>query len=326
MQPVRFGILGAGRIAARLVTDQHLAEGAVFTCVASRDLSRAQAFADKWHIPHALDSYEALVAREDVDVVYIATPNPMHCEQAMLAMRAGKHVLCEKPVALNEAELLRMLTCAKQNNVFFMEAMWTRFFPATLQAKQLIADGAIGAVQGMHAQFCFSKPFDPAERQFDLQLGGGALLDVGCYPICFAMDMIGSAPEQVTGVAALGPTGVDEQNTMALRFPGGIVADLSSGVRAARPEVAEIYGSEGMLTVPLFHFATQVLLTKGGKTEVVFDQPYEPEGFRYQVMHVAQCVREGLKESPRMTHADSIACMRVMDELRRQWGLKYPME
>ena len=326
MTKLRIGILGAGRIAHRWMRDAHTATEAQVTCVAARDLPRARAFADRWGIPTALGEYEALAAHPEVDAVYVTTPHPMHCEHATLAMRAGKHVLCEKPAALNAAQLGQMLACAKENNVFFMEAMWTRCFPAVLRAKELLAEGAIGTLRAVRAQFSFREPFDPQSRLFDPALGGGALLDVGCYPIAFALDMFGCAPDQVTGVAEIGRTGVDEQNAVSLRFPGGGTAILASAVRTDMPVEAVLYGETGALHVPEFYHPDRLLLTREGRTDTVFEQPYAPEGFAFELRHLCECVGGGLLESPRMSHADSMAVMRVMDALRAQWGLAYPGE
>lgn len=326
MKKIRVGILGAGNIAGRWMLDAHTVAEADIVCVAAREEARAQAFAQRWGIPNAVGGYAALVARADVDVVYVATPHPLHCEHAMLAMRAGKHVFCEKPVAMNGRQLRDMIACAKECGVFFMEAMWTRLFPATLRARELLTEGAIGDLRMVHAQFGFRAEVDPRSRLFDAALGGGALLDVGCYPIAFAVDMFGCAPEAVTGVAALGETGVDEQNVMSLRFPGGGVAMLMSAVRTIAPVEAVLYGTEGSLRIPDFYHPDRLLLIKEGTTETVFAQPYVQEGFAFELRHLCACIRQGLMESPRMPHKDSLAVMDTMDALRAQWGLRYPME
>ena len=326
MQTIRIGILGAGSIAGRWMRDAHTVPGAAVTCIASRELARAQAFAEAWHIPHALGGYEALVRHPEVDVVYVATPHPFHLAHAELAMRAGKHVLCEKPVALNAAQLAHMLACARAQGVFFMEAMWTRLFPVNLRVKELLAQGAIGTLRAVHAQFAFRTDPDPASRLLNPALGGGALLDVGCYPISYAVDMFGEAPEQVCGTAHIGQTGVDEQNAVTLRFPGGGLALLFSAVRTGTPTEAVLYGTEGSLRVPEFYHPTQVFLTRGGTSQCVYEDSFAQEGFAYELAHVCDCVRKGLLESPRMPHADSMAVMRITDTLRAQWGLTYPGE
>lgn len=326
MAPVRFGILGAGSIATRVMRDLPTAVQVEVTCVAARELARAQAFAARFGIATALGSYEELVARVDVDVVYIATPHPLHKQQALLAMRAGKHVLCEKPAALNSAELAEMLACAAQNRVFFMEAMWTRLMPAMLCVKELLAEGVIGPLATLHAGFSGRAVFAAASRLYDLALGGGALLDIGCYPIHLAIDLLGGAPEFVTGAAVLGSTGVDEQNAMLLRFPGGGLASLSSGLRVDQTTTAVLCGPEGSLEIPEFYHATQVLLRRGNDVSVIFEDTGSQRGFAHEFSHVAACVSEGRLESPRVPHRDSIAALAVMDSLRKQWGLRYPTE
>ena len=326
MQTIRFAILGPGAIAARWMRDAHTVPGVAVTCVASREGARAQAFAQAWNIPHALEGYEVLVTHPEVDVVYVATPHAFHMEHAMLAMRAGKHVLCEKPVALNTVQLERMLACAREHDVFFMEAMWTRLFPVNLRVKELLAQGAIGALRAVHAQFAFRTALRPESRLFKPVLGGGALMDVGCYPISYAIDMCGGPPEQVAGVAHLGETGVDEQNAVTLRFPGGGLALLYSAVRTNAPVEATLYGTEGSLHIPEFYHPTQVFLVKDGVSRCVFEDEYPPEGFAYELAHVRDCVRSGARESARMSHADSLAVMSATDALRGQWGLVYPGE
>ncbi|MCL2810909.1 MAG: Gfo/Idh/MocA family oxidoreductase [Clostridia bacterium] len=326
MSKLRIGILGAGHIAHRWMSDARTVNEAEITCVAARELPRAQAFAERWDIPNAVGGYQALVEHPEVDAIYVATPHPMHYEHTLLAINAGKHVLCEKPAALNAVELGRMQACAKERGVFLMEAMWTRLFPAVQRAKELLAEGEIGELRGLRAQFCYDSPFDPASRLFNKALGGGALLDVGCYPIAFALDMFGCAPDQITGAAHIGDTGVDERNTISLRFPGGGVAMLASAVRMAMPIEAVLYGETGTLHVPDFYHPDRLLLERDGQTAVVFEQPYVPQGFAFELRHVCQCVNAGLLESPRMSHGDSMAVMRVMDTLRAQWGIVYPGE
>ena len=326
MSKLRIGILGPGRIAHRWMCDARTVNEAEITCVAARELPRAQAFAERWDIPNAVGGYHALAEHPEVDAIYVATPHPMHCEHTLLAINGGKHVLCEKPAALNALQLGRMQTKAKERGVFFMEAMWTRLFPAVLRAKELLAAGAIGELRGVRAQFCYDAPFDPASRLFNKELGGGALLDIGCYPIAFALDMFGCAPDQITGVAHIGDTDVDERNTISLGFPGGGVAMLASAVRMAMPVEAVLYGETGILHVPDFYHPHRLLLEREGQTTVVFEQSYPPEGFAFELRHLCECVSAGLLESARMSHEDSMAMMRVMDTLRAQWGIVYPGE
>ena len=323
---IRIGILGTGRIVARWLKDIHLVEGAAVTAIASRDEARASEAAQRYGIARAYGSYEAMLEDDVCDAVYIATPHSMHRECALLALRAGKHVLCEKPIAPNAAQFEEMAACARERNLLLMEGMWTRFFPATQELRRLVQSDALGETWMIQADFSFRNPFEPHSRLFDPAQAGGALLDIGCYGIHYAMYLYGAAPEQVSGTAVLGASGVDEQAVIALRFPGGRMASVACGLRVSLPDTARIHGTKGSVEVPDFWHAAGYDLTRDGKTAHVLVSEHAPEGFAYEVKHFCECVKKGLVESPIIPHADSLAALRVMDAFRAQIGLRYPFE
>ena len=321
---IRIGVMGTGRIVAQWARDAAAAEDAEIVAIASRDEERARQAARKYGIERAFGSYEALLEGDLCDAVYIATPHAMHRECAMLAMRAGKHVLCEKPIAPNAGQFREMMACAREQGVLLMEGMWTRFFPATQEVRRLVQSGEIGEVRMIQADFSFETPFETQTRMFDPKQAGGGLLDIGCYGIHYAMYLYGAAPEQVGGTAVLGQSGVDEQAVIALQFPGGRMASVACGLRVTLPDTARIYGAKGSIEVPGFWHPTGYALTKDGRT--VNHPAQASEGFAHEVRHFCACIRQGRLQSPVIPHADSLAALEVMDRFRAQIGLKYPFE
>ncbi|HEX5913785.1 MAG TPA: Gfo/Idh/MocA family oxidoreductase, partial [Rubrobacter sp.] len=240
----RWGILGTGAIARQFVRGlRSLPEAEVFA-VGSRSEDSAAEFADKRNIPRRHASYEGLATDPEVDVVYIATPHPFHAENAELCLQAGKAVLCEKPFCVNAAEAERVVELARENGLFIMEGMWTRFFPLMEEVRRLLSEGAIGEVRMLNVDFGFRADLDPASRLFDQRLGGGALLDVGVYCVSFASMVLGR-PSGFVSLSHLGETGVDEQASVILEHEGGGLANLSIGVRTTTPQEVTIMGTEG---------------------------------------------------------------------------------
>ena len=323
---LRIGIMGTGRIVAQWMRDVTAAKAADVTAIASRDEARAREAAQRYGIARAYGTYEAMLEDDICDAVYIATPHSMHRDCAMLALRAGKHVLCEKPIAPNAAQFREMAAFAKARGLLLMEGMWTRFFPATQEVRRLVQSGELGETWMIQADFSFLNPFETQTRMFDPARAGGALLDVGCYGIHYAMYLYGAAPEQVSGTAVLGASGVDEQAVIALRFPGGRMASVACGLRVTLPDTARIHGTGASVEVPGFWHPSGYDLLRDGKTAHVRVPEHAPEGFAYEVKHFCECVERGLTESPVIPHADSLAALEVMDAFRAQIGLKYPFE
>jgi predicted dehydrogenase len=263
-----------------------------------------------------------------VDVIYVSTPHPMHRDNAVLCLEAGKAVLCEKPLTVNAAEAEELIACARRSGVFLMEAMWTRFLPAVVRLRELLAEGALGEVQMVKADFCFRMGGTPEERwRKRPDSAGGALLDLGVYTLALASMVFGGPPQQTASVGCIGETGVDEQDAMVLRYGGGRLAVLSCGIRAAMPHEALVVGTERWARLHAPFWSSQGLtLGKVADEEEVIELPFRENGYEFEAEHVMECLRAGRTESEVMPLAESLATLRVMDALRAEWGLRYPME
>ncbi|MBE2239965.1 MAG: Gfo/Idh/MocA family oxidoreductase [Caldilineaceae bacterium] len=322
----RWGILGPGNIAARFATGVAALDDQEVIAVGSRTQASADRFADRFDIVRRHVGYEALVADPNVDAIYVATPHTFHHDHTRLALQHGKHVLCEKPFAINAMQAQAMIDEARRQKLFLMEAMWSRFLPIIVEVRKLVADRAIGKVQMVQADFGFRASFNPASRLFDPALGGGAMLDVGVYPISLATMLLGQ-PDRIAALAALGATGIDENMGIVLGFPGGEVAVLATTVRATTLQEAVLLGDNGSIRVHSPWWVGDTLtLQRAGHAPEVIQRPYFANGFSHEAIEVADCVRAGKLESAVMPLDESLQVMRVMDEIRAQVGMKYPME
>jgi predicted dehydrogenase len=312
---VRWGIAGTGGIAARFVEALRQTPEAELVAVGSRTDRRAQAFGDEWDIARRHGDYDDLARDEDVDVVYIATPQSRHADDACRYLDAGKHVLCEKPMAMTEAEVLRMSASAALAERFLMEAIWSRFLPAYTTLWELLLQGRIGEPELVEADFGFRMPIDAAHRLFDPARGGGALLDLGIYPLQLASWVLGPPDD----VAAVGETDVDETVAATLHHPGGRLAVVKASIRVNLTCTARIVGSEGSIELPAFMHCPDSLTFRDAFNQAeVIPTPIEGEGLRYQVDEVHRCIAEGLPESPVMTLAESARLAATMDTIRDQ--------
>lgn len=326
-EPIRLGVLGPGAIFRRVMTDMPNAKNIRITAVASRSAERAEAAAKLSGAQHVFTSYEELAACPDVDLVYIATPHSMHKEQAILCMKNKKHVICEKPMALSDSEVAEMAACAKENGVFLMEAMWTRFFPATERIREIIKSGAIGEILHVDAKFSYRGVGLPAtHRIFAPELAGGGLLDVGVYTLEAITDVLGYEPCTVQGLCVKAETGVDGRFAVQMMYPSGATASFLCGVDVTVDSTEMIYGSKGYIEVPDFWHPTRftVHYANGEITEYKF-RP-ENEGHHYQFDHAAQCIREGKGTSPVISLEETQAVARIMTKLRHEHGVFYPQE
>ncbi len=325
-EPLRIGVLGPGRIVSRVMKDFDRARGVCLTAVASRSIERAQEAAGRYGAKYAFGSYEEMAACDEVDMVYVATPHPFHCEQAIQMMEHGKHVLCEKPISISGEQTERMIRCAREKNVFLMEAMWSRFFPATRRYMQLVRSGAIGKISHVYGVFSSSCPVDEESRLFRPALAGGALLDIGVYPLMAATMLLGYQPEEVQGLCTLASTGVDGRMAVQMRYPDGATAQMMTSLDAAAPSHLFIYGTEGYMEVEDFWHPTRFSVSRASGERIAYSFPLENEGFHYEFEHAAECIQKGLNESPVMTWEESLAVSRMTERLRHDAGVFYPGE
>jgi predicted dehydrogenase len=325
-RPIRWGFLGAGSIAASMAADlaNDLTRGNnMLYAVAARDADRAAAFARRFGASHSHDDYRAVVEDPDVDIVYVATTHPFHREQALMAIDAGKHVLIEKPLTLNAVHAREVLTAARDQGVFAMEAVWMRANPLILKAREMVAGGVIGEVVAVHADFSVEFPFDPTHRLFDLSNGGGALLDLGVYPIHFAWLFLGR-PDTQQVLGTLSPTGSDAAVALQWGYDSGATAQLRCATTALTPGRATIAGVSGSISVEPWFLNPErlVVTTSEGEARIV------GEGTAYgpQIEEVERCLREGLLESPLAPQTDTIAILELIDQARADLGVRYPGE
>lgn len=325
--PIRWGILGTGRIAASFVADLKQVPDAVVVAVGSRTQVGANAFGTRFRIPRRYGSYQQLCADAEVDVVYVASPNSGHHPHALMALEAGRSVLCEKPFTLDAAQAGELVSAAAQRGLFLMEAMWTRFLPHMQVIGQLLARGDLGEIVTVTADHGQWFAPDPEHRLFAPELGGGALLDLGVYPVSFATWVLGSP----AGVVALGErtaAGVDAQTSILLRYRTGAHAVLTTTLRAPGANRAAIVGTDARIEIdPVWYAPAAITLTRrGGRQPERYSVPVDGSGLRFEAIEVGRCLREGLTESPSMTWAQSRAIMATMDEVRRQVGVRFPHE
>lgn len=323
---IRWGILGCGKIARKFAGDLPLAEGTELHAVASRDGALAQRFGGEFGARRSFDNYEALVSCAEVDVIYIATPHGLHYEHVMLCLDHGKAVLCEKAFALTRWQAEAMVARAREKKVFLMEAFWTKFLPQYKKVRELIDAGTIGEVKLIQADFGFSAEEPVAQRLYDPALGGGSLLDVGIYPVFLAQAILGRPSAVAAMMTPHGTSDVDEQCCMLLQFQGGALASLASSFLVHTPVEASINGTKGRLLLRnRFHNAIASVTIVYGKDdahtiEIERETGY---GYQYEARHVSECLRQGLTESPVMTHADSLLLLETLDRLRAACGIRY---
>lgn len=319
----RWGILGTGKIARQFAAALRDTPGAVLAGVASRTQDSAAAFAREQGVATAYGSYQALVDAADIDLVYIASPHTEHAANATLALDAGKGVLCEKPFTMNRGQAERVVALARANKLFLMEAMWTRFMPALAEVRRIVASGEIGTVNQVTADFGFKADFDPAHRLFDRELGGGALLDLGIYPLSIAAALLGPVAS-VTAQADLGPTGVDINTGFILRHAGGGISSCACSLTTRTPVELTVSGDRGYIRMNTrFHHAQSITVTPADGDARTIATPFLGNGYVHEAIEAQRCWHAGLLESPGMTHDETLALMGVMDDIRAQIGLRY---
>ncbi len=330
---LRWGFLGAGGIAGVIATDFQLA-GIQIQAVGARELSGAEAFADRFGIPNRHQGYDALVNDPEVDVVYISTIHPLHAEHALLAIEAGKHVLVEKPFAMNAGEAQQVREAARAKGVFVMEAMWTRFLPSMDEIFKVINSGQIGEVRFVTADHSQYLPASFAPRLWQPELGGGALLDLGIYPISFFSRVLG-APKTLSATATLTDLGVDLMTSSTFSYANGAQAAMTTSMEVFGPITASVSGTLGRIDIDTSFYEhtsftvyeTDLSRESGVQKEVGrYEAKIEGRGMQYQALEVERCINAGLTESPVMSLDETVSIMETMDEIRTQTGVKYPGE
>ncbi len=319
---INWGIIGPGSIAHKFAQDLLLVENAVPFAVASRDAAKASEFARKYNFRKHYPAYEQLVADPNVDVVYVASPHAFHFHHTMLCLNNGKAVLCEKPFGMNSHEVEAMIQTARNRQLFLMEAMWTRFIPATEKLLALIDSGIIGNISFMNADFGFKGDTNPEKRVYNKALGGGSLMDVGIYPVFLALLLMG-VPETIKAAARFAPTGVDASCAMIFEYAGREMAVLESSVERNTPTSAIIYGSEGHIEMhPRFHHTERLSITKGNKTETIVI-PSSGNGYVHEIHDVTEGLLHGRTQSTKMPLSFSLDLIKTLDRIKDKIGLKY---
>ena len=334
MKQYGWGILGPGSIATRFLNDLVRCPQARLAAVASRDAEKARVFAEKYGFARSYGSYQEMLQDPAVDIVYVAVPHPLHHSLAMSAMEAGKAVLCEKPVALNAEQMRDMAACAARNKTFFMEAMWTRFFPVNQRIHEILNSGVLGAVTLMEVDFGFGswnggKVANPQARLFAPSLAGGSLLDVGVYCVSYATWMKGTLPVQIKALDSKVETGVDGMTAALFRYADGGLAVLRSCIVQNTKQTATLYCEKGTVEIPDFWHPSRAVIQyrEAGKATEVIDMPYDAEGatgFQFEAEAVMSCLDQGRLESPVLTWQQSIEIMELLDRIREETGLSIP--
>ena len=326
MTGLRWGILATGGIAHAFARDLRTA-GLDLRAVGSRRLEGARAFAEEFDVARVHGSYEALAADDDIDIVYIATPHPMHAENALLLLEHGKHVLIEKPFTLNADQAIAVRDLARAKGLLAMEAMWTRYLPHMIRIHDIIEAGTLGEIRAVFADHTQRISDDPAHRLNALELGGGALLDLGIYPVSFAWDMLG-APTSIAATARLGGTGADTEVATIFTHASGAVSTTLSSSRAAGPNTAHVVGTEGRIDIDrVWYTPTSFRVTAPDGTVLEeFVSDVEGRGMQFQALAAEETIAGGATDSERLPIDETVAIMETLDAVRRQIGLRYPEE
>ena len=323
---VRFGIVGTGTIAHRFAEAIKNVPEAELVAVASRTSENAEKFGDEFNIPVRFAGYEKMAQSDLIDAAYIAVPHSGHIECSCLMMRGGKHVICEKPMAVNTREAEEMFSCAKENNVLLMEAMWARLVPGTIRLLELVKNGVLGEIRGVEGKFCYTMDEDEMDHHvFKPENGGGSLLDVGVYGLNFASWYLGKDVESISAQSDF-YNGTDSHTCAILKYKNGAIADLSSATLLRKPNEGYVYGTKGYAHVNRFYAPQEIeLVLNDGKREKIAT-PYKGNGFEEQIAHFCECVSNGLTESPVVTHRQTLYITKQMDEIRKIVGVTYPQD
>jgi len=321
---IKWGILGTGRIASGLARALQDVENSELYAVGSRDLLKARNFASDYNIPVVYGSYEELVQDERVDVVYIASPHNVHLENTLLALNHNKHVLCEKPLGVNQREVNILIEKATDKKLFLMEALWSRFLPNIIKTKELVESGEIGEVKLLTAFFSFKSDKGPEHRHFNSDLCGGTVLDIGIYNIFLSLLLLGE-PKRISATAGLNEQGCDTNCSYTFNYDHETIAVMYSSFLADSPVIAEIHGTKGRIVLENRWFCPGIVhLIKSDGSEQVFDFETTGNGYQYEAQEVVNCILEGKTQSDTWNLNDSLKLVKAMDTVRKECGIVYP--
>lgn len=323
---IRFGIVGTGTIAHRFAEAIKNVRNAELVAVASRTKENAEKFGDEFGISVRFDSYEKMAVSDVIDAAYIAVPHSGHIECSCLMMNNGKHVLCEKPMAVNTREAKEMFSCAEKNNVLLMEAMWARLVPGTIKMLELVNDGDLGEIRGAEGKFCYTMDEDEMNHHvFKVENGGGSLLDVGVYGLNFAMWYLGREVESINAQSDF-YNGTDSHTCAVLKYKNGAIAEVSSATLLRKPNEGYVYGTKGYAYLKRFYAPQEIELYFNDGRQETIAVPYVGNGFEEQIEHFCECVCDGLAQSPVVTHDRTLFITQQMDEIRKITGITYPQD
>lgn len=322
-----WAILGCGRIAGKFSQDLKLLPNARLYAAASRDLQKSEAFALKYGFERSYGSYEEMASDPDVDIVYVATPHSHHRDHAILCLEHGKAVLVEKAFALTAGQAGEMIDASQRGKTFLMEAFWTRFQPAFGKVMEVLKSGEMGKSMMMRSEFCFYSPYDPDNRLYNIKLGGGSLLDIGIYPVFWALQVFGN-PSEIQTTVDLAPTGADRSLAMTFKYPGGEIAQLASSFSVCSDTQTEIWSEKGFIRVRRIDPSTvKVLIAKKGLPEEECIYSHDGAfGLFLEAKHVMDCLDAGLRESPDLPLAFTLRQMQLLDRIRESAGVSYPVQ
>ena len=326
MNKIRFGIVGTGTIAHRFAQAIKNVENAELVAVASRTKEGAEKFGDEFGIPLRFESYEKMAESDVIDAAYIGVPHSGHIGSSVLMMNNGKHVLCEKPMALNTAEAEEMFNCAKKNNVLLMEAMWARLTPGTIKMLEIVKSGLLGDIMGVEGKFCYTMDEDEMDHHvFKNENGGGSLLDVGVYGLNFASWYLGKEVEEIKPMT--NPyNNVDNHTCVLIKYTNGAIADISSALLLRKPNEGYVYGTKGYARLPRFYAPQEIEINLNNGEKQKIETPYQGNGFEEQIAHFSECVLKGMKQSPVVTPDQTLYITRQMDKIRKEIGIVYPQD
>lgn len=323
---IRFGIVGTGTIAHRFANAIKNVSNAELIAVASRTKDNAENFGDEFGIPYRFESYEKMAQSDVIDAAYIAVPHSGHIGCSCLMMNNGKHVLCEKPMAVNTAEAEEMFRCAENNNVMLMEAMWARLVPGTVRMLELVENGVLGDILGVEGKFCYTMDEDETDHHvFKPENGGGSLLDVGVYGLNFASWYLGKDVAEINAQSDF-YNGVDSHTCAILKYKSGAIADISSAILLRKPNEGYVYGSKGYAHLRRFYAPQEIEIHLNSGENETISVPYAGNGFEEQIAHFCECISLGLKQSPVVTPEQTLFITRQMDKIRKITGIVYPQD